>query len=83
MCIKLLKTHKIIYEVSEDKVPEYTTEIQGDMEVGFKVINTHSGEGGPVPPNPQTGDSIYTYIVLLMLNLFGLIYFSYSYVKNN
>ena len=77
------KSHKIIYEISEDEVPEYTTEIQGDMEVGFTVINTHSGEGGPVPPNPQTGDSIYTYIVLLMLNLFGLIYFSYSYVKNN
>ena len=56
------------------------------MENGFVVTNTHFGSGGDdTPPdgNPKTGDSVFTYIAMLLISLFGLIKLSYVYVKNN
>ena len=57
------------------------------MKDGFVVTNTHYGEGGDVPPtppvNPKTGDNVYTYLFMLLISLFGLVKFTYSYVKNN
>lgn len=72
---------EIIYTVGEDEVEGYTTEIEGDMYTEFIVTNTHSGKGGD--ENPKTADSIYTYIAMLLISMFGFIKFAKSYVKNN
>ncbi len=75
----------ITYTVEENEVPEYYTEITGDMDEGFVVTNTHFGSGGDVPPsdNPKTADNVVTYIAMMLISLFGLIRLSYAYIKNN
>ena len=48
---------EIVYTVSEDKVPDYTTKITGDAASGFTIENTHTPPQTPpvVPPhNPPT-----------------------------
>lgn len=80
------KGKKIEYTINEIEVPEYDTQITGDMEIGFTVINTHFGQGGndePPTDNPQTADNVMSYIMLLMICLLGLIKSSYSLIKNN
>ena len=52
------------------------------MYEGFVVTNTHSGEGGD-DPNPQTGDSIYTYIAMLLVCISGFLGFTRLYLNNN
>ena len=66
------------YTVSEDKVEYYTTTISGDAESGFIVKNTEiMGQGGtPEEPdttnnNPNTGDNIISYVIMLMISLSG------------
>ena len=71
----------IEYTIDENKVDSYTTEIEGDMENGFTVINTILGEGGN--DNPYTFDAIYSYIIMLVVSLVGLIKLSYIYIKHN
>ena len=71
---------EITYTINEVKVDKYYTEIEGDMEIGFTITNTHFGEGGDVP---KTLDSVAYYILLLVVSMFGLIKYSYSYIKNN
>ena len=77
----------IEYSVEEEDIEGYEAEITGNMKDGFVVTNTHYGEGGDVPPtppvNPKTGDNVYTYLFMLLISLFGLVKFTYSYVKNN
>ncbi len=75
----------ITYTVEENEVPEYYTEITGDMDEGFVVTNTHFGSGGDVPPsdNPKTADNVVTYIAMMLISLLGLIRLSYAYIKNN
>ena len=79
------KGSKIIYTIDENKVVEYDTNIEGNMDEGFTIINSHYGTGGDEPPtdNPQTSDSIIIYIMMLVISLLGLFKYSYSYVKNN
>ena len=75
----------IEYEIDEEKVDGYDTEITGSVEKGFTVTNTHSGTGGddPEPENPKTADNIYTYVIMMIISLIGLLTVSYSYCKNN
>jgi len=72
------KGKKIIYTIDENKVVEYDTNIEGDMDKGFTIINSHYGTGGDEPPtdNPQTSDSIFIYITMLIISVLGL--FKYS-----
>lgn len=44
---------EIVYTVSEDKVPDYTTKIEGDAASGFTIENTHTPPQTPpaVPPH--------------------------------
>ena len=79
------KGSKIIYTIDENKVVEYDTNIEGNMDDGFTIINSHYGTGGDEPPtdNPQTSDNIIIYIMMLVISLLGLFKYSYSYVKNN
>ena len=43
----------IVYSVSEDPVPGYTTVITGDPGTGFTVTNSHTpGTPPPTPPKP-------------------------------
>lgn len=71
---------EIVYTITEDEIPEYSTEIEGDMNVGFTVINTVYGRGGD---NPQTADNVFVYVIVLLISLFGLVSLSKVYIKNN
>ena len=71
--------NKIKYTISEDEVPEYYTEIDGNMEIGFTVTNTHFGEGDD---NPKTLDNIIIYIMMLLVSIAGITKYSYSYIKS-
>ena len=73
---------KIEYTIDEEKVEGYETEIIGNADKGFKVINFISGTGGD-DLNPKTADSIYTYISIIIISLVGMLTFSYKYVKCN
>ena len=73
---------KIVYSIEEKEVPEYETLIDGDMDTVFIITNTYSGTGGDVPPNPETADNIYTYVLMLLVCILGLFKFTYLY-KNN
>ena len=73
----------IEYTIDEEKVEGYDTAILGNAEEGFTVINTHSGTGGDVPENPDTGDNVLTYIAMMIISLIGLLTFSIKFVKNN
>ena len=73
------KGKEIIYTLNEVVVPEYDSIVEGDMYIGFTVINTHYGTGG----NPPTADNIVVYLLLIVASLFGLIKFSYMYIKDN
>ena len=82
------KGTKIEYVVEENEVPNYYTEVTGDMVKGFTIINTHFGKGGNDEPpkpsdNPKTADPISLYLLMLMLSIFGLTKISYAYIKNN
>ena len=72
---------KIIYTIIEDEVNEYYSEVDGDMEKGFIITNTHFGEGGD--DNPKTLDNIAIYIILLLVGIIGITKYSYSYIKSN
>lgn len=74
--------NKIVYTIEEIIVPGYESEIEGDMETGFTIINTPYGTGSIVPPvednsnsivvNPETGDNIYVSILMIIGSIFGL-----------
>ena len=81
----------IEYTIEEEAVEGYDTEIQGSVDKGFEIINTHSGTGGDVTPidedvpvidNPQTADNIYIYIAMIIACLMGLFTTSYAFCKN-
>ena len=82
---------KIVYTIDEVAVPQYETEIKGDMEEGFVITNTHHAQGSIVPPieeldtpitNPETKDNIYINILMIIGSIIGL--FSLSlYTKLN
>ena len=79
---------KIIYTIGEIQVPMYETVITGNMDEGFTIINTHYGEGSPVPPeenpeeNPETSDGIFKNIIMLFIGIIGMIS-SVAWVKSN
>ena len=70
---------KITYTISENEIKNYQTEINGDMDSGFVVVNTVYGVEGN---NPKTFDSITIYIIMLLVSLSGLIKFTYTYIKH-
>ena len=72
---------KIEYTIDENKVEGYETEILGNADKGFKIINFISGTGGN--DNPNTADNIFTYIAMMIISFVGIISFSYKIVKNN
>lgn len=86
---------EIEYTIKEVEVENYWVEVEGNMTDGFTITNTYFGEGGnddPIPEpepettpssNPKTGDSIYTYIAMLLISLFGLVKTTFAYRKNN
>ncbi len=78
------KGSEIEYIVEENEVPNYYTEVTGDMVEGFTITNTHFGEGGndePPSDNPKTADSINLYIFMLVLSILGISGISYVYKK--
>ena len=79
--LDVYKEGKLIeYKINEIKVPEYDTFIEGDMTIGFTVINVNYAKGGD---NPPTADFTIYYIVLLIASFLGIIKFSIVYIKNN
>ena len=70
--------NKITYTVEEVKVPNYKTEISGNEEEGFTIINTPEKkppiEEEHTPENPKTGDDIYKSFIMLFISLAGLTY---------
>lgn len=58
---------------------EYYTEIEGDMNSGFKVINTYFEDDDE--PNPKTYDNINTYIIINIISICLLIISVYLYKK--
>ncbi len=70
---------KLEYSISEDKVEYYElVSITGDAETGFTILNKEiMGQGGtPEEPdttnnNPNTGDNIISYVIMLMISLSG------------
>ncbi len=70
---------KLEYTISEDKVEYYElVSITGDAETGFTILNKEiMGQGGtPEEPdttnnNPNTGDNIISYVIMLMISLSG------------
>ena len=76
---------KIEYTVIEEEVPEgYVAAYEGDMETGF-IIHNIKGEGGDIPPhdNPKTGDNIVSYLIFLIVSIFGVIISKLYLNKNN
>lgn len=68
---------KIIYTINEIEVPDYTTTITGNMEVGFTIKNSR-----PKHENPKTIDKIYYYFGLLMLSVCALFNLVSKYIKS-
>ena len=86
---------KIIYTISEISVPLYETIIEGNMETGFNIINSHYATGGTVPPkeedsnspdfgirNPETSDNILKNIIMLFIGNSGLLMSLIIFIKN-
>ena len=69
---------EIKYTITENKVKNYKTVIEGNMKVGFTIINSYPSNH----KNPPTDDSIVFYILLLIISLYGGIRYIYSYKKN-
>ena len=79
--------NKITYNVVEKEIPEgYEVSYEGDMNEGFTVHNVlGQGEGEieePKTNNPQTGDNIIMYLVMLLISTAGIIS-GKLYIKNN
>ncbi len=75
------KGEEIKYTVDENKIEEYVTVIEGDMDNGFTIINSIP-ETEP-HNNPYTEDNVYAYMLMLLIGLIGLGRYTYSYAKNN
>ena len=81
---------KIEYTVDEEEVPGYEASIEGDAENGYVITNITmikkygdgTGYTGFEGPTPETSDSLYTYIVGLLISLGSLVIFTYLYIKN-
>ena len=69
---------EIKYTITENKVKNYKTVIEGNMKVGFTIINSYPSNH----KNPPTDDNIVFYILLLIISLYGGIRYIYSYKKN-
>ena len=78
--LDVYKNGKIIdYTIKENTVIGYYTEIEGDMNSGFKVINTYFEDDDE--PNPKTYDNINTYIIINIISICLLIISVYLYKK--
>ena len=75
---------KIIYSVKEFNVPDgYVEAYEGNQIDGF-IVHNGLGQGGdnPPPDNPQTGDNIVSYIIMLIISMIAIISCG-LYLKNN
>ena len=69
---------KIIYTILETEVAGYETEITGDMEEGFIIINKLNDKKAPSSSlndveNPKTLDNLNASIILLFISLVGML----------
>ena len=74
---------KITYTIREDDIPEDYEVAYEENEEGF-IIHNVLGRGGDEPPkeNPQTGDNVVLYLILLVISIVGFIS-GKQYLKEN
>ena len=71
--VKYADGEEIAYEISEVEIEGYSSEVTGDIENGFVVTNTISGQGGPIPPHTGIEEDNNNTLLLIELILAVLV----------
>lgn len=71
--IKYINKEEVVYEISEVEIEGYSSSVTGDIENGFVVTNTISGQGGPIPPHTGIEEDNNNALLLIELILAVLV----------